>query len=284
MLRPSLVIASPLSTVALTASPCWPRRPRKVRPPRSACASMPSRPIRFRGTSTSAFTSNGSRSCRQAMTTDAGDIRIRKAMARAFGASGQRVEEIVLLCELAARNDADALCEIYDMYKSYFRSDVNKPQLVKRAEAEQALRKAAELGHAYATLMLAVLLDRGDTVKRDNADAIRWAERAVTNPSKDTRPIEMQVLLGRLLVKSDNWAEKARGIALLEKLAQAGPINAKTQFAIAIHASDPVRVKAGLRTPSAQFRCSAAGELPMCRASRAHSACFISRANWCPAI
>jgi hypothetical protein len=56
------------------------------------------------------------------------------------------------LRELAAQNDADALFEIFDMYKSYFRSDVNKPQLVKRAEAEQALRKAAELGHAYATL------------------------------------------------------------------------------------------------------------------------------------
>ena len=125
--------------------------------------------------------------CRQAMATDAGDIRVKKATARALGTTGQRAEEIVLLREMAAQNDAGAAFEIYDMYKSYFRNDVNKPQLVKRAEAEQGLRKAAELGDAYAILMLAVLLDRGDIVKRDNADAIRWAERAVSNPAKDRK-------------------------------------------------------------------------------------------------
>jgi len=181
--------------------------------------------------------------CRQAMATDAGDIRVKKATARALGATGQRAEEIVLLREMAAQNDAGAAFEIYDMYKSYFRSNVNEPQLVKRAEAEQALRKAAELGDAYAILMLAVLLDRGDTVKRNNADAIRWAERAVSNPAKDRSRGDMQVLLGRLLVKSEDPVQKARGLALLERLAQAGPFNAKTQLAIAIRVDDPVRAR-----------------------------------------
>jgi TPR repeat protein len=117
-------------------------------------------------------------------------LQIKHVLGRALMASGQHEEAIKVWRELGEQNDAGALFEIYDMYKSYFRSDVNAPQLVKRAEAEQALRKAADLGHAYATLMLAVLLNRGDTVKRDNADAIRWAERAVTNPSKNVRPID----------------------------------------------------------------------------------------------
>jgi tetratricopeptide (TPR) repeat protein len=181
--------------------------------------------------------------CQQAMTTDGGDIRIRRATARAFGASGQRDKEIVLLREMAAQNDAEALFDIYSMHNSFERGDVNRAQLVKRAEAEQALRKAAELGNSAAILRLTVLLDRGDTVKRDNAEAIRWAERAVSNPAKDSRPIDMQVLLGRLLAKSDNSTEKVRGVALLEKLAQAGPVNARTELAVAIRAVDPVRAR-----------------------------------------
>src|SRR5262245_61296013 len=51
--------------------------------------------------------------CQQAMTTDGGDIRIKKATARAFGANGQREKEIVLLREMAAQNDAEALFDIY---------------------------------------------------------------------------------------------------------------------------------------------------------------------------
>jgi tetratricopeptide (TPR) repeat protein len=182
--------------------------------------------------------------CQQAMTTDGGDFRIKKATARAFGASGQREKEIVLLREMAAQNYAEALFDIYSMHNSFYRGDVKRAQLVTRAEAEQALRKAAELGNADAILRLAVLLDRGTTVKRDNAEAIRWAERAVSNPAKDWRPADMQVLLARLLAKSENSTEKVRGIALLEKLAQAGPYNAKTQLAVAIRSVDPVRARA----------------------------------------
>jgi hypothetical protein len=53
------------------------------------------------------------------------------------------------------QNDAAALFEIYSMYNSYFRSDVNEPQLVKRAEARRstspgcpASQCAAENAHA----------------------------------------------------------------------------------------------------------------------------------------
>ena len=166
--------------------------------------------------------------CRQAMTTDGGDIRIKKAMARAFGATGRREEEIVLLREMAVQGDAESYMDIYEMYKSFYRGHVDKPQLVKRAEAEQSLRKAAELGHPFATMMLAILLDRGSTVKRDPEEAIIWAERAVANPArspdpiKDVRPIDVQLLLGRLLVKSRDAVRKARGIALLEQLGPQG--------------------------------------------------------------
>lgn len=182
--------------------------------------------------------------CRQALTNDAGDVHVKAATARALMSIGERAEAIKLYREMSAQNDASAYFQIYDEYKSYERSDVNKPQIVKRAEAEQALRKAAELGHAYATLMLAVLLDRGGTVKRDAAQAIYWAERAAANPAKDMLPIDMQVLLGRLLVKSNNAEDKARGIAQLERLGQRGRGDAKAYLATAIRASDPVRARA----------------------------------------
>jgi tetratricopeptide (TPR) repeat protein len=188
--------------------------------------------------------------CRQAMTTDGGNIRIKKAMERAFGATGQRAEEIILLREMAAQGDAESYMDIYEMYKSFYRGHVDKPQLVKRAEAEQSLRKAAEAGHPFATMMLAILLDRGSTVKRDPEEAIVWAERAVANPArspdpiKDVRPIDVQVLLGRLLVKSSDAVRKARGIALLERLGPQGRGDATAYLAEAIRTSDPVRARA----------------------------------------
>jgi TPR repeat protein len=182
--------------------------------------------------------------CRQAAAADPDNLNLRHILARALTADGQQEEALTLWRDLGARNDAAALYEIYDLYKSYFRSDVNKPQLVTRAEADEALRKAAELGDPYSILVLAVLLDRGDTVKRDNAQAVYWAERAVTNPSKDVTPAEMQVLLGRLLLKSDDSAQRMRGIDLLEKLAQRGPPDAKAYLAGALRASDPARARA----------------------------------------
>jgi TPR repeat protein len=54
----------------------------------------------------------------------------------------------------------------------------------------------------------------------------------------------MQVLLGRLLVKSSDAANKARGIALLGQLAAAGRGDAAAYLAEAIRGSDPVQARA----------------------------------------
>lgn len=188
--------------------------------------------------------------CRQALAGDPDNMNLKHILGRSLMATGQRSEAVKIWRELGAKNDAAALFEIYDMYKSYYRSDVNAPQVVTRAEAEQSLRKAAELGHPYSIMMLAILLDRGSTVKRDPEQAIFWAERAAANPArdadpiKDVRPIDMQVLLGRLLVKSSDPTKKSRGIALLGQLATAGRGDAAAYLAETIRGSDPVQARA----------------------------------------
>ena len=155
----------------------------------------------------------------------------------------QKAEAIALLREAAAQGDAEAYYEIYEHHKSWDRGDLDKMPLVTRAEADQALHKAAELGHPFSTQMLAVLLDRGDTVKRDPAAARYWAERAVANPAKDESKGDLLVLLGRLLVTSDKPDERARGLDILERLADAGQFGAKRELAIAIRKDDPVRAR-----------------------------------------
>ena len=98
----------------------------------------------------------------------------------------QRAEELALLREAAAQGSAEANYEIYELHKSWDRGDLDKAPMVPRAEADRALRKAAELGHPFSTQMLAILLDRGGTVKRDPVAARYWAERALDNPAKDS--------------------------------------------------------------------------------------------------
>jgi TPR repeat protein len=170
-------------------------------------------------------------------------VHYKVAVARAMPVE-QRAEQLAMLREAAARDDAEAYYEIYESHKSWDQGDLDKPQLVTRAEADRALRRAAELGHPLSTQMLALLLDRGSIVRRDREAAIYWAERAVANPPKDETRADLQVLLGRLLVKSDHSDERARGLDLLEKLSKAGPFNAKTELAIAIRNADPVRARA----------------------------------------
>jgi lipoprotein NlpI len=188
--------------------------------------------------------------CRQALASEPDNMQLKHVLGRALMATGRRPEAIKIWRDLGDKKDAAALHEIYEMYKSYDRSDIDKPRLVERAEAEQALRKAAELGHPYSIMMLAILLDRGSTVKRDPEEAIVWAERAAANPArdpdptKDVQPIDMQVLLGRLLVKSSDPARKARGIALLEGLAPQGRGDAAAYLAETIRPSDPTRARA----------------------------------------
>jgi hypothetical protein len=81
---------------------------------------------------------------------------------------------------------------------------------------------------------------------------------------------DMQVLPGRLLVKSPSPEVKARGIALLEKLAQAGQWNAKAELAIAIRNRDPVRAR-----PAHQRR-RRTGRPAACMPSRAPTNCAVA--------
>src|SRR5262249_18147656 len=95
----------------------------------------------------------------------------------------RRAEELAILREAAAQGSPEAYYWIYESYKSWDSGHLDRPQLVTRAEAERSLRMAAQLGHPFATQMLALLLDRGDTVKRDPVAARYWAERAINNPA-----------------------------------------------------------------------------------------------------
>jgi TPR repeat protein len=189
--------------------------------------------------------------CKQAVLDDPADPRIKVSLARALSADGQRAAAIPLLRAAGEQGDAEALYEIYEAHKSYDRSDVARPQLVTRPEAERSLRKAAELGHPYSMWILAVLLDRGETVKRDPAGAVLWTERAMAMPPKDTTPADIQVRLGHFLAKSDQPGNRARGLAILESQQKARG-DAKSYLARALRGSDPVRARAlleeGLRS------------------------------------
>src|SRR5262245_23750990 len=59
--------------------------------------------------------------CEQALKTDGGDISVKTAAAHAYGATGQREKEVVLLREMAARNNAQAILDIYYMHNSFDR-------------------------------------------------------------------------------------------------------------------------------------------------------------------
>lgn len=182
--------------------------------------------------------------CQQALAAEPSNPRVQVAAARSLTPDGRWEEAMPLLRAAAAAGDAEANYEIYERYKSYDRSDPAKRQLVTRAEAEQGLRKAAELGHPYSMWILAVLLDRGSTVKRDPAQAIYWAEKAMAKPPKDTQPIDIQIRLGHFLTKSAKPEERARGIRILEAAsAQRNRGDAKAYLARAIRADDPVRAR-----------------------------------------
>ncbi len=180
--------------------------------------------------------------CKQAVVENATDPRLKVAWARALSADGKRVEAVAQFRAAAAQNDAEANYELYETHKSFDRGDVNKTPRVSRAEAERSLRKAAELGHPYSMWILAVLLDRGSTVKRDPDDAILWAERAMATPPKDTRPADIEIRLGHFLAKSDKPANQARGIGILERYAK-GRGDAQSYLALAVRSSDPARAR-----------------------------------------
>ena len=184
-----------------------------------------------------------SESCTLAYVNQPENTQFKVAVARALPYA-RRVEALALLREAAAQGNAEAYYELYEHHKSWDRGDLDKVPMVTRAEADKALHKAAELGHPYSTQMLAILLDRGSTVKRDPVAARYWAERALANPAKDDSKGDLLVLLGRLLVTSDKPDERARGLDILERVAKAGAFGAKRELAIAIRKGDPVRARA----------------------------------------
>ncbi len=183
-----------------------------------------------------------SESCKLAFAEHPENLHFKVAVARAMPYA-QREAKVALFREAAAQGDAEAYYELYEHHKSWDRGDLDQVPLVTRAEADRALHKAAELGHPFSTQMLAILLDRGTTVKRDPAAARYWAGRAVANPAKDTSAGDLLVLLGRLLVTSDKPDERARGLDILERMAKAGAFGAKRELAIAIRKDDPVRAR-----------------------------------------
>lgn len=170
------------------------------------------------------------------------DDAIMLSLGRVSMSLGERHEALPMFRTVAAKDNVVALKEIFEFYKSW-EHDLAKPRLVTRAEAEKALRRAAELNDAEAIMMLTVRLERGTLVKRDLAEARVWAERGVANPPKNVGLSFMQTLQARLLAKSDKDEERARGILMLNELIKVGRIDAKTDLAEAIRAEDPVRAR-----------------------------------------
>jgi hypothetical protein len=88
-------------------------------------------------------------------------------------------------------------------------------------------------------------------VKRDPAGAIFWAERAMKKPPKDTTSSDIETRLGHFLAKSDDPANRARGIDILERYARTRG-DAQSYLALALRGSNPIRARAlleqGLRT------------------------------------
>src|SRR5262245_57365288 len=181
-------------------------------------------------------------SCNMAFAAEPHDLALKVKVALALPHE-QRADELAILREAAAQGSPEAYYWIYESYKSRDQGDYGRPQLVTRAEADRALHMAAQLGHPFATQMLAILLDRGGIVKRDPAAARYWAERAIANPSKESNKGDLVALLGRLLVTSDKPEERARGLDLLERTSKAGVFGAKRELAKAIRSEDPVRAR-----------------------------------------
>ncbi len=183
-----------------------------------------------------------SQSCGMAFAAEPHDLTLKVKVALALPRE-QRAEELRILREAAAEGSPEAWYWIYESYRSWDQGDYGKPQLVTRAEADRALRTAAQLGHPPAIQQLAMLLDRGRTVKRDYAAARYWTERAIANPEKESSRGPLTVMLGRLLVASDDPEERARGLDLLERTSKAGEFGARRELAKAIRRDDPVRAR-----------------------------------------
>jgi len=191
-------------------------------------------------------------SCRQAYAENGDDPRIKVALARAFRGVGDRPGSIALLRAAIAQNDTEAMLDLFNDFNSFDRN-LNEPDLIPRAEAEQALRRAAELGNPEAIWRLMAILTRGGPIKHDLANARYWAKQALANPPKGVRPVDVQVAVGQLLSESDDAEERQRGIDLLEPLAKAGRGDAQADLAVAIRKTDPARARQLLESARATY-------------------------------
>jgi TPR repeat protein len=183
-------------------------------------------------------------SCNKAYDADPTNLELKVAVARNLPYA-QKAEAVAMLRQAASQGSAEAYYYIYDHHRTWDRGDLDKTQLVTRAEAAQALQKAAELGHLFAMRTLVHRLEDGNIVKRDIAAARYWAERIVANAAKDPSPGDL-LTLGSLLATSDKPDERARGIEILERLNAPGyyQYGAKRELALAIRRQDPVRARA----------------------------------------
>jgi len=180
--------------------------------------------------------------CRQAYVENGNDPRIKVALAGALRGVGDRPGSIALLRAAIGQDDSEAMLDLFNDFNSFDRNP-NSPDLIPRAEAEQALRRAAELGNAAAIWRLVAILKSGGPIKHDPAGARYWAKQALANPPKDMRPVDFQAAAGRFLSESDDADERQRGIALLEPLAKAGRGDVQVVLAAAIRKTDPVRAR-----------------------------------------
>lgn len=177
-------------------------------------------------------------SCNLAFATHPGDLYFKVQAAR-WMPQEQSTEAIRLWREAAAQGSADAYFQIYEQHRAWDRGHLDRPQLVTRAEAADALRKAAELGNVAAMQVLVRRLMDGGIVKRNPVAARYWAERAAADG------VNISLTLGSLLAASDRADERARGLAILERLAR-GPyvFGATRELANAIRKDDPARARA----------------------------------------
>jgi TPR repeat protein len=186
--------------------------------------------------------------CQQALAANPNDPRVKLALSLALRVvTGKRAEAVALMRSAAEQNDdPEAWLALYEEHRSFNRR-LDRPQMITRAEAERALRRAAEIGHPNAIFRLATALYRGGVgLKRDLASARVWGERALAHPPKDMRASDIQPVVGHWLSQSDDPEVRKRGIALLEAMPGRG--DAQAYLAVAIRAGDPVRARKLLET------------------------------------
>lgn len=178
--------------------------------------------------------------CAEAHAADPSEAGIAMSLAHVLMARGERASAVPLFRRFAAQDNVKALTALYEYYKSWDR-DVARPRLVTRAEAEAALRRAAELGDPDAMSFLMVRLIRGTMVRRDPGEARIWAERLLASPANDDRIFTM-ITYARLLAMSEKPDERARGFANLETLAK-NRGDAKAELARLIRRDEPARAR-----------------------------------------